>query len=128
MLLNFIFTTCTAICPAMSSTFAQVQHQLGDDRDRVRLVSISIDPEQDTPARMADYARRFRADRQWSMLTGALEDCIAVQKAFDTYRGDKMYHAPVTLLRPEKGGEWIRFEGFASASDLVSETRAQMAH
>ena len=124
--MNFIFTTCTAICPPMSATFAQVQQQLGEDRGRVRLVSVSIDPEHDTPAEMAAYAQRFQAGESWYMLTGTLEDSIAVQKAFDTYRGDKMYHAPVTLLRTPDGGRWIRFEGFAAASDLVHEVRAQM--
>jgi cytochrome oxidase Cu insertion factor (SCO1/SenC/PrrC family) len=50
VLANFIFTTCTAICPAMSATFAQVQQGLAADKGEVLMVSISIDPEQDTPA------------------------------------------------------------------------------
>ena len=49
VMLNFIFTTCTTICPVMTATFAQVQKGLGSDAQRIRMVSISIDPEQDTP-------------------------------------------------------------------------------
>lgn len=124
ILANFIFTTCTAICPAMSATFRQVGRELAGDRDQVMMVSFSIDPEQDTPSALAQYAERFDAGPQWVLLTGSLEDSIRVQKAFDAYRGDKMNHAPLTLLRVGPGDTWIRFEGFASAADLVTELRA----
>src|SRR5215472_506696 len=54
VLLQFVFTTCSTICPVLSGTFAAVQETL----PRARLLSISIDPEVDTPARLAEYARR----------------------------------------------------------------------
>ncbi len=126
ILANFIFTTCTAICPAMSATFQQVGRALAGDRDQVMMVSFSIDPEQDTPSALAHYAERFDAGPQWVLLTGSLEDSIRVQKAFDAYRGDKMNHAPLTLLRVGPGDNWVRFDGFASAADLVTELRAGM--
>ena len=47
VMLNFIFTSCTAICPAMSAIFARVQTELGSDSVKLRMVSISIDPEHD---------------------------------------------------------------------------------
>jgi protein SCO1/2 len=126
-LVNFIFTTCTAICPVMSATFAQVQRQLGDDSGKVRMVSVSIDPEQDTPEALAEYAARFEAGPQWIFLTGSLEDSIALQKAFDAYRGDKMNHAPLTLVRVGPDAQWVRYDGFASAADLVKESHAMLA-
>ena len=52
-----------------------------------------------------------------------LKDSITVQAAFDADRGDKMNHAPVTLLRPAPGSQWVRFDGFMSADDLVDEIR-----
>ncbi len=128
ILLNFIFTTCTAVCPVMSATFEQVQQGLAEDSGKVSMVSISIDPEQDTPAALAAYAERFDAGTQWRFLTGSLTDSIAVQQAFDAYRGDKMNHAPLTLLRPERDAPWIRFDGFASANDLVAELRPMIGH
>lgn len=123
VLLNFIFTTCTAICPAMTATFEKVQEGLAAEADKVAMVSVSIDPEQDTPAALSDYARRFDAGPQWVFLTGSLEDSIRVQKAFDAYRGDKMNHAPLTLLRAGPDAKWVRFDGFASAADLTRELR-----
>lgn len=123
VMLNFIFTSCTAICPAMSAIFARVQTELGNDSVRLRMVSISIDPEHDTPEALNDYAKRFGAGPQWEFLTGSLDDSIAVQKAFDADRGDKMNHAPLTLFRATPEAQWVRYEGFASAAELVKECR-----
>jgi protein SCO1/2 len=126
VLLDFIYTTCTAICPVMSATFQQVQRALGEDADKVLMVSVSIDPEQDTPSALADYAQRFNAGPQWVFVTGSLEDSITMEKAFDAYRGDKMNHAPLTLLRVAPNSPWIRFDGFANAADLTKEIRAAL--
>lgn len=123
VMLNFIFTTCTTICPVMSSTFAQVQEKLGQKADSVRMVSISIDPEHDSPEQLNEYAKRFDAGPQWSMLTGSLEDSIAVQRAFNVFRGDKMNHEPVTFMRNGAGQPWVRIDGFASADELLREYR-----
>jgi len=126
VMVNFIFTTCTAICPMMTSIFQQVQKRLGDDAEKILMVSVSIDPEHDSPEALAEYAARFRAGPQWYFLTGTLEDSIAVQKAFEAYRGDKMNHAPLTLLRNHEDGAWIRLDGFASADELERECRAML--
>ncbi|WP_232834460.1 SCO family protein [Rhodoferax ferrireducens] len=123
VILNFIFTTCGAICPVMSATFSQVQAALGLEQNAVRMVSISIDPEQDTPAVLKAYAGKFGAGPNWHMLTGSLGDSIAVQRAFNVYRGDKMGHTPVTLLRARAGQHWVRLDGFAGADDILREYR-----
>jgi protein SCO1/2 len=121
VILNFIFTTCGAICPVMSATFSQLQDSLGEARDAVRMVSISIDPEEDTPDALKAYAGKYGAGPQWQMLTGSLADSIAVQRAFDVYRGDKMSHQPATFLRAGPGQPWVRLDGFASAADILRE-------
>jgi protein SCO1 len=123
LMLNFVFTSCTSICPAMSGVFSQVQSRLVGLGKRARLVSISIDPEYDTPARLAAYASTFSAGPDWLMLTGRLEDSVAVQRAFDAYRGDKMNHLPTTFLRAGPDQPWIRLDGLASADELVIEYR-----
>jgi len=123
VIMNFIFTTCTAICPVMSRVFSQFQSKLGDDRDKVHMVSISIDPEQDTPARLAEYASKFAAGPQWRFYTGTTETSIATQRAFDVYRGDKMSHLPVTLVRAAPGKPWVRIEGFTTSDELLHEFR-----
>jgi protein SCO1/2 len=87
------------------------------------MVSISIDPEHDTPEALSAYAGRFGAGPQWEFLTGSLDDSIAVQRAFDADRGDKMNHAPMTLFRATPESQWVRYEGFATAADLAKEYR-----
>jgi protein SCO1/2 len=121
VLLNFIFTSCMAICPVLTATFAQTQERLGSEADKVRMISISIDPEQDTPVILKKYAEKFHAGPHWRFLTGNLPDIVAVQKAFAAYRGNKMNHAALTLLRNGQDQPWVRLEGFASAAQLLDE-------
>lgn len=129
-MLNFVFTTCTTICPVLSATFSQVETDIGEEALKVRLVSISIDPRYDTPAVLKQYEARLGAGPHWSFLTGDLRDIITVQKAFDAYRGDKMNHLPLTFVRGTAGNDWLRLEGFPSADDVVREYRrlATYAH
>jgi protein SCO1/2 len=124
VVMNFIFTTCTDICPLMSSVLSQFERRLGAEAGEVHLVSISIDPEQDTPARLREYARRFHAGREWQHYTGTLAASVAAQRAFDVYRGGKMSHAPVTLLRAAPGKPWLRIEGFVTPEQLERDYRA----
>ena len=58
---DFIYATCTTICPVLSAGFANLQKKLGDDAGRVHLISFSIDPDYDTPEVMAQYLARYRA-------------------------------------------------------------------
>lgn len=127
VILSFIYTTCTSVCPLVSHTLAQLQGKLGADRDRVHLVSISIDPEEDTPARLAAYAKQYDAGPEWQHYTGTVAASIAAQKAFDAYRGDKMDHTPATFLRAAPGKAWLRIDGFATADDLLGEVRNMLS-
>lgn len=119
VLLNFIFTTCSGICPLASQTFAEFARKLGPEAAQVHMMSISIDPEQDTPARLRQYARKFHAGPEWQHYTGTLAASVAAQRAFDVYRGEKMSHTPVTLMRLAPGQPWLRIEGFVTPDDLL---------
>jgi protein SCO1/2 len=121
VVLTFIYTTCTSICPLSSQILSQLQTKLGTEREHVHLMSVSIDPEHDTPARLKDYAKKFSAGPAWQHYTGTVAASTTVQRAFDVYRGDKMSHTPVTLLRPAPGKPWVRIDGFASADSLLTE-------
>jgi len=123
LVVNFIYTSCTTICPMNSQVFEQFQGDLGAERKSVHMVSISIDPEQDTPAHLRKYAAQFHAQRGWDHYTGKLADIVAVQQAFGAYRGDKMSHTPLTLMRSSPGKPWVRFDGFARADDLMVERK-----
>jgi cytochrome oxidase Cu insertion factor (SCO1/SenC/PrrC family) len=123
VVLNFIFTTCTTICPVQTATLAQVQRQLGEQASDVKMISISIDPEHDTPSRLREYSEQFRAGPQWQFLTGSISEMISVQKAFHAYHGAKMNHRPLTFIKPPSDDRWTRLEGMASAADIVNALR-----
>jgi len=127
VLLNFIFTTCSSICPLTSRTLEEFQQKLGREAAKVHMVSISIDPEQDTPARLSEYARKFHAGPEWQYYTGTVAASVAAQKAFDVYRGEKMSHTPVTLLRSTPGKPWLRIEGFITPDELVDDYQKLLA-
>lgn len=67
---DFFYSTCPGPCPMLSSRLSDLQREIGAD-DRVRLVSISTDPEKDTPAVLRQYAQRFQAGERWLFLTGS---------------------------------------------------------
>ncbi|HWP35727.1 MAG TPA: SCO family protein, partial [Thermodesulfobacteriota bacterium] len=67
---NFIYTACTDTCPTQSLLLSRLQVEFAGEPD-LRLVSITVDPEHDTPAALARYAARYRADpARWLFLTG----------------------------------------------------------
>ena len=68
---SFLYTTCTTICPTLASQLANIETRTALHGDRVLLVSITVDPEADTPERMHAFASRFRHDPlRWRFLTG----------------------------------------------------------
>ncbi len=123
VMVSFIFTSCAVICPMLSHLMSQVQQKLAKGGEKRHMVSISIDPEQDTPARLLEYAKKFRAGSGWQFYTGTAQTSIDVQKAFNAYRGDKDNHAPLIFMRASPGKPWVRIEGFATSDDLLHEYR-----
>ena len=121
VIMNFIFASCSAICPMLSHVFAKVQTKLEKDSQNFHLVSISIDPENDTPAKLSEYAKKFGAGPNWNFYTGTVETSLAIQKAFNVYRGDKMNHSSTILMRSAPGKPWSRLEGFVSPDAVISE-------
>lgn len=121
VILSFIYTSCTTICPVLSATLAEAQPALMNAEKPPQLVSISIDPTYDTPERLKSYAEKYQAGPKWHFLTGDTAAIVQAQRAFDAYRGDKSNHIPLTLIRPAGTEEWVRIEGFTSAADLVRE-------
>jgi protein SCO1/2 len=121
VVVDFIYGTCTTICPVLSAGFASLQKRLGDDSSKVRLVSITIDPENDTPRVMKDYLERYHAKPGWEFLTGSRDDIDDVMEAFDAYFPNKMTHLPLNFIRSPADGKWIRLFGFMSSRDFLAE-------
>jgi len=122
VVLNFIFTSCTAICPILSSTFSQVQKRVDEIKlKKINLISFSIDPERDTPERLKKYSQKFSAGEHWNFFTGSKMNMLNIENIFGNYRGNKMNHLPYTFIRINKDSQWIRLKGFVSASVIIKE-------
>jgi len=121
VVVDFIYGTCTTICPILSAGYAHLQRKLGSDSESVQLISFTIDPEHDSPAVLKDYLSKYQAKPGWDFLTGSRNDIDRVMIAFDAYFRDKMNHQPLTFIRSPKDGKWVRLYGLLSGIDFLDE-------
>ena len=124
--INFIFTTCSQICPAETAKLRQVQKLLGDRVGRdVFFYSISIDPERDIPAVLKQYAQKFDAGGPgWLFLTGKADDILLLRSKLGLYRGaqeepTKADHGTSLIVGNEANGQWIKRSPFDNAQVLA---------
>ena len=128
VVMSFIYTSCTTVCPVVSSIMGKVQQQLGDRvGSEVQLVSISIDPQRDDARRLNDYARTFQNGPGWSWLTGSSQAVAATLKGLGSFSGDLKSHAPLILVGDGNSRHWTRHYGFTDPAVLVREVQALSA-
>jgi protein SCO1/2 len=118
VVMNFIFTSCTTICPTMGLTFAQVQSLLG--KRNVALVSVSIDPSNDTPSRLAAWSQKVGAKPGWTLVTGNKTDIDTLLKSMGLFSANPAEHAPVVLVGDDARRRWERIDGLAPAKTIVA--------
>ena len=105
VIINVMFATCTGACPVMSGTLEKIQDHLGDRLGKdVRLLSISIDPVHDTPARLKEYAARFHARPGWYFLTGPKENVEAVLRKLGQWSDEPSDHQTLLLIGNDAHG------------------------
>ena len=116
---NFVFTTCTAICPSLTATFRRVQQQLAEQKVPAQLISVSVDPTVDTPERLQQFAAKFKAEPGWTFVTGNTSDIDSILKEFGVSVANKNDHTPMVLIGNEEAGYWTRAYGLSSPTTLV---------
>jgi len=119
--INFIFTTCTNICPPLTATFRKVQVEAGPN---VNLISVSVDPTTDTPERLKAYADKFKAGAGWTFVTGDKVDIDKLLAGLGAAVADKNDHTPMVLIGNESANYWTRAYGLAPPSQLVGAIKA----
>ena len=132
VLVTFIFTTCPDLCPLLTAKFAAIQRALDENkRGDYVLLSITTDPERDTPGVLKSYAERYKADlRHWSFLTGSRKELTKVWDRFGVMvrksgRGE-IQHTTLTTLIDQRGvrrfdyytDKWQEKEILKDISDL----------
>lgn len=120
VVINFVYTTCTTVCPVQSALFADLQQRLGERSGReVFLISVSVDPLRDTPPRLKEFAARYKAGPGWRFLTGSRQAVDEVLKAFDVYTPNFADHPAAVLVGDPRSGEWVRYFGFPGTNQIL---------
>lgn len=120
VVINSFFTTCTGVCPPMNRNFEKIQEALGDRLGKdAFLVSISVDPETDTPARLKEYGRRFNARPGWVFLNGKKENVDWALYKLGQYVETKDNHTNIFIIGNEPKGLWKKAFGLAKAEELI---------
>ena len=128
--LNFVFTSCSSVCPLMGVRFAQTQTLLGADAraSDIALISVSIDPATDTPQRLHAWADKMRAAPGWTLVTGAKTDIDMLVQALGASAADPASHAPLVLIIDDKhGGFRQRLDGLTEPTTLARILRERAA-
>ena len=117
-IVNFVFTTCSTTCSMQTAVLAELQRRSAARGVPLSLVSLTIDPDNDTPERLRQFADSFGILPGWQFLTGGFDDLVKVQRHFDVYRGSKIAHPPVLMLRRSPRAPWVRVEGYPTPDEL----------
>ena len=121
VVINTFFTTCTSICPPLNRNFQKIQDAFGERVGKdVFLISISVDPETDTPTRLKEYARRFHAGPGWMFLTGKKENLDWALYKLGQYVETKDDHTSILIIGNEPKGLWKKAMGLAKAEELIA--------
>jgi protein SCO1/2 len=120
VVINSFYSTCVGICPIMAGTFKRIQTVLGDRLGRdVILISVTVDPETDTPARLREYAKSMAAKPGWYFVTGKKEDVEKALGKLGFRVATKEEHTSVMIIGNEPKGLWKKAFGLAKSEDIV---------
>lgn len=125
VLISFIYTNCPDICPLTTARVAQVEDKLGDMVGRdIFFVSMSVDPERDTPEKLKQFATAFDAGPGWLFLTGKLEDIKLINSRLGDTSRTLSEHRNQIVLGNDTTGEWTRNTALGDLDRLIMDIRA----
>jgi len=111
--INFMFTSCRIWCPVTTPKLVEVQKLLGERSGRdITFLSITLDPEHDTPNVLRAYAKAYGAGPGWYFLTGKENDIQQLRRKLGVYDldpivdADRTQHAGILVLGNEPRGRW----------------------
>jgi protein SCO1 len=120
VIVSSFFTTCTSVCPPMNRNLEKIQEALGERLGKdAFIVSISVDPETDTPLRLKEYAHRFHARPGWIFLTGKKENVDWALYKIGQYVEKKDDHSTIVIIGNEPKGLWKKALGMAKPDELM---------
>lgn len=118
--INFIYTTCTAICPMQGNQFARLQTMLGDRLGKdVLLISISADPDADSAQKLKTWLTHFGAKQGWTFVTGEKSEIDRISRALTGDQARKGDHSPAMFIGNYDKGVWKRVYGLTEPERLT---------
>ena len=124
VVINFIYTSCQDICPVATARLAQVEEKLGEQMGRdIFFISMTVDPERDTPERLNEYAKAFGTGPGWFFVTGAPADIRAINYKLGERSTKLSEHRNEVVLGNEPEHQWQRDNVFGELDRLVTTIR-----
>lgn len=122
VIMDFVYTTCTTVCPVLTALLAQVQARLGERLGQdVAMVSVTVDPVRDTPARLKAYGAKHRVSDEWLWLTGPTTTVNDLLKELDVWAPDFTQHPSVVMVGDAMTNQWTRLYGFPSPDAIMAK-------
>jgi protein SCO1/2 len=121
VVLNFIYGECRTICPVQSIGYVNFQNRLGSESNRVKLLSVVIDQENNTPLSLKEYLTKLKARPGWDLLTGSRNSIDSIITAFEAHAISKMESKPLTFIYSPSQKQWFRIYGLLTVSNLIYE-------
>jgi len=125
VIISFIYTSCTDICPLTTARMAQLEDKLGDVVGHdIFILSMSVDPVNDTPQRLKQYSEAFQTGPGWTFVTGKPEDIRAINFKFGERSQKLNEHRNEIVLGNDAMGQWQRDSVFGDINRLVMTIRS----
>jgi len=125
VIVSFFYTSCPSMCPVMIDRLGKLQTNLGDRLGKdVFIVTVTRDPETDTPSRLKSWGKNIHMKSGWTMITG---DVKIIGKIVRDFTGDRLgpdTHNTIYFIGNDKTGTWSDLSGYASATDLREQIDA----
>jgi protein SCO1 len=128
VVMNFVYTTCTTICPPLGATFGKLQKNLGERMGKdVFLISVSVDPATDTPERLRAWGAQFKAKPGWTLVTGEKTELDRLLRVLGADTASPENHSAMVLIVNDKASLWKRVYGLGSTAALMHNVEQMMA-
>lgn len=117
--INFIFTGCETICPVSGAYFGKLVEMSKEHPDKkIKFISVTLDPTNDTPAKLKAWAKQFGHSSDWTLVTGTPANIDQILKALGAFTADKDDHAPLVLVGSDAKHQWTHIQGFTAPKTI----------
>jgi protein SCO1/2 len=120
VVINVFFSSCHGSCPVMMGTFQKIQDWLGDRLGKdVYLISMSVDPQIDTPEKLKEFAAQMKARRGWHFVTGEKKNMELALRKLGQYVEVRENHSNIFIIGNEVTGLWKKAFGLAKIEEII---------